>query len=644
MLEFKKLINGWQKENFPFSFIYNSHHFSEINKNWKIEKKKSDKKKTTEYSIIYKDPETGLIVNLSGIEYKVFPVVEWVLHLKNTSSKKTPVIEKILPLDWEIKIKENPVLHYHIGSPTGKEDYKPLTKKLKNKTYKEIKTSGGRPSNKYLPYFNLEFKNSGIIMAIGWPGQWKTEFKRDAENLRIKVCQEYTHFTLYPGEEVRTPLIVLLFYDGDRVDGQNVWRKWMIKHNLPKIKGKLPHPMLSGGAWFYFAPYGYSNSQTIKVFIDNYKAKGINIDNWWIDAGWYKCDYSISETGYSLWTFTGTWKEDRKRFPGGISEISDYAHKNGLKLILWFEPERVMPKTEIFEKHPEFLLNCKKRKEKLLNFGNSEALKWILKRIDKIITENKIDIYREDFNIDPLPFWLENDKKNRKGITEIKYVMGHLKFWDELRKRHPEILIDTCASGGKRIDIETLRRAVPLWRSDYTDFPGSKERINANQCITFGISFWVPYYGTGITSIEKYRFRSYLSPSLVFDLDPRSETDFNLWHKLIEDFKKVAEYFYGDFYPLTEYNLKENDWIAWQFNRPEKGDGLIQVFRREKSRLKKISLKLRGLVPHKNYLLEDIDTGENRKLTGKFLMEKGVKITLDKKPEARIFIYHIEKL
>ncbi|MCD6407586.1 alpha-galactosidase, partial [bacterium] len=382
-MNYSKIIKRWWEEGFPISFKYGRKNFSEFLKNCKVEKGKREGRYQTEYSIKYIH-KTGLIVNLSGIEYKDFPVIEWVLYFKNNSLSNTRIIENILPVDWEIEFKkENTILHYHIGSPTSKEDYRPLMKELKENTYKVIKTSGGRPSNKHLPYFNLEFGNSGIIVSVGWPGQWKAEFRRTGKKLRIKAGQEFTHFTLYPGEEARTPLIVLLFYNGNWIEGQNIWRRWMIKHNLPKIKGNLPSPMLSGGAWFYFAPYGYSNSQTIKVFIDTYKKKKIPIDNWWLDAGWYECDYSIPETGYSNWFFTGTWKPDKKRFPGGLREISDYAHKNGFKLIVWFEPERVMPETEIYKKYPEFLLSCKNRKEKLFNFGNPEALKWILKRIDR---------------------------------------------------------------------------------------------------------------------------------------------------------------------------------------------------------------------------------------------------------------------
>jgi alpha-galactosidase len=101
--------------------------------------------------------------------------------------------------------------------------------------------------------------------------------------------------------------------------------------------------------------------------------------------------------------------------------------------------------------------------------------------------DNAIDVYRQDLNIDPLPFWKGHDAPDRVGITEIRHVTGYLAFWDELQRRHPDLLIDSCASGGRRNDLESLRRAVPLWRSDYVYEP------IGTQGMTYGLSAWLPY-------------------------------------------------------------------------------------------------------------------------------------------------------
>ena len=135
----------------------------------------------------------------------------------------------------------------------------------------------------------------------------------------------------------------------------------------------------------------------------------------------------------------------------------------------------------------------------LLNLGNPEAWNWLVNHIDKIITDEGIDLYRQDFNIDPLGYWRGNDTEDRQGITENKYVIGYLAYWDELLRRHPGMLIDSCASGGRRNDLETMRRAVPLLRSDYLFEPVGQ------QGHTYGLSFWLPFYRNRVLPVEYRR-------------------------------------------------------------------------------------------------------------------------------------------
>ena len=116
-----------------------------------------------------------------------------------------------------------------------------LKQGLNPEVSKTFVPDGGRPSNGEWPYYNLECPDEerGAIIAIGWPGQWKSQFVRDdGVQLRFIAGQELTHLTLHPGEEIRTPLIALQFYRGDWLRGQNIWRRWMLDHNFPKDHGK----------------------------------------------------------------------------------------------------------------------------------------------------------------------------------------------------------------------------------------------------------------------------------------------------------------------------------------------------------------------------------------------------------------------
>ena len=139
-----------------------------------------------------------------------------------------------------------------------------------------------------------------------------------------------------------------------------------------------------------------ANEANQKLFIDRYLEEGIKIDYWWMDAGWY-----VNKTG---WPNTGTWEVDTNRFPRGLRAITDHAHAKGVKSIVWFEPERVTPGTWLHEKHPEWLL-----KGTLLNLGQPEARQWLTDHIDKLLSDQGIDLYRQDYNIDPLSFWRGND-------------------------------------------------------------------------------------------------------------------------------------------------------------------------------------------------------------------------------------------
>ena len=167
-------------------------------------------------------------------------------------------------------------------------------------------------------------------------------------------------------------------------------------------------------------------------------------------------------------------------------------------------------------------------------------------------------------------------------------MQGYLAYWDELRQRHPGMLIDTCASGGRRNDLETLRRAVPLLRSDYQAFDGNPAYALGNQCQTYGLSSWIPFYGQGVYYTPQqfvYCVRSHMCPSFCMCVDVRKGgIDWNLYRRLVGQWRQVADCFLGDYYPLTPYSLGEDCWIAWQFDRPEQGEGMIQAFRRAPQR------------------------------------------------------------
>jgi len=441
----------------PFSFFYDGKPSNELLKNWLV-KRNSQKldAQRTEHTLVYTEPAGRLQVRCVLIEYDDFPTVEWTLHFKNTGSGDTPIIEKIQALDIELSRGGDGefLLHHNVGSPANGNDYGPLETSLGRNATKRLGGAGGRPTNKDWSYFNLEWSGEGVIAAVGWPGQWAAEFVRDnARGLKLRAGQELTRFKLLTGEEVRSPLIVLQFWKGSWIAAQNVWRRWMMAHSMPKPGGKLPQPQLLASSSRQYNEMVDANEATQIMFINRYLDEDIKLDYWWMDAGWY-----VHHGGG--WPRVGTWEVDAVRFPRGLRAISDYAHSKGLKTLVWFEPERVAAETWLTKNHPEWVLGG--AKGGLLNLGNDTVRKWLTEHVDRLLKEQGIDLYRQDFNIDPLGYWRGADAPDRQGISEIRHVTGYLAYWDELRRRHPNMLIDSCASGGRRNDLETMRRAVPL--------------------------------------------------------------------------------------------------------------------------------------------------------------------------------------
>jgi len=614
----------------PFSFTYGGKPSVELLTTWKREhqvRKLDDRR--SEHVLSYTDPDSGLVVRCVAVEYHDFPTVEWTLYFKNAGTDDTPILSEILALDT--RFERTPggefVLHHHTGSPCSPEDYRPFATSLLPKTTKRITAAGGRPTNSDLPYFNVAWLAQGVIAVVGWPGQWAAEFTRDEGlGLHVRAGQELTHFKLHPDEEVRTPLVVLQFWQGDRVRSQNVWRRWMLAHNLPRPGGKLPPVQMAACSSHQFGEMIHADSESQKFFIDRYLEEGLKLDYWWMDAGWY-----WNKTG---WPNVGTWEVDTDRFPGGLRPICDHAHANGVKIIVWFEPERVTAGTWLTENHPEWVLGG--AGGGLLDLGNPEARAWLTDHVDNLLTEQGIDLYRQDFNIDPLGFWRAADAEDRQGITEIRHVEGYLAYWDELRRRHPDMLIDSCASGGRRNDLETLRRAVPLLRSDYIMEPVG------NQCHTYGIASWMPYYGTGTGSglIDPYMLRSVMCPHFTACFDMRrKDLDYDLIRRVMGQWRQFATYYFGDYYPLTPYSLENTDWIAWQFDCPESGEGMIQAFRRAESVYEAARFGLRGLEPEARYTLTNLDVAGTTEMTGRELVEPGLPVVINDRPGAVIITY-----
>lgn len=650
---------GWLDDFYdaapPFSFTYAGVSSRDFLASWLAERQErmldADR---LERTITWTDPDTELSVQCVSVTYLQFPLVEWTVWLENGGDQDTPLLEGLHALDitpTQLTPEAPPLLHHNKGTvvttvavPEGKHDFEPLETRLKLGEPLRFTPPQGRPCAGEWPYFNLAYPDGGLLFAVGWPGQWTASFEAlDTRTTHIRAGQATTHFRLRPGERVRTPLIALQFSQGnDWMRAQNVWRRWMRAWNTPSFHGKPLEPFTAGFCGYY-APPGLELSARLEMqFIDLYAQKGFPLDGWWIDAGWYQCvgDFQNTGTASHEWNNTGTWKVDRTRFPEGLRPCFDLAKEKGFReAVLWMEPERVVKDMELHRDHPEWLLDASGgwATMYLLNFGDPEAAAWITRRVGDILEEAGATVYREDHNFAPLDYWLQNDGPDRKGITENLYIQGHLKFWDDLRDRIPGLLIDTCASGGHRLDLETLRRSVPLWRTDWPWEP------LAQQCQTYGISQWIPYHGTGVVDGDDYTVRSDMAPFFLLSWDLRREDlDYARLRQLEAEWRATAKYRLGDFWPITDYSLSEGAWCAWQYDRPDMDEGLIQVFRRSDSIYRAADLRLHGLMDDAWYQVEDMDAGALGRFKGSALMAEGLPLTVGSPRTAVTLVYRRE--
>jgi len=579
----------------------------------------------------YADPKTRLNVRCVAVRYSDFPAVEWTVYFQNRGTADTPIIADIQALDLSLT-RSKPgdyTLHYSEGSHASASDYQPREAALTPGTDLPLGGASGWSTTEVLSYFNLMGPDSSLLIGIGWPGNWKARFTRAAgDGLHVLAGQGLTHFVLHPGEEARSPLIALQFYTGDWIRGQNLWRRWMMAHNLPRSHGKPPPPILASAAP-EIASLHYSEANEIKE-MDLQAQEKLPVDHWWIDAGWYPDNGN--------WFNVGTWQEDKAQFPDGIRRVSDHARSLGLQQILWFEPERVTPGTDLDLHHPEWLVKLPGSDNRLFNMGIPAARQFMTNLISSRITEYGVDLYRQDFNFDPLPYWRSQDMPDRQGLTENHYVEGLLAFWDGLRARHPGMLIDCCASGGRRNDLEVLRRAIPLLQSDYRFEP------NGTQGNSYGAALWMPYHGTGGPDQYQhdlaYYFRTHMGPCHVFGPDRTYDhMDHALLNRLALEEKRVQPYFFGDYYPLTPWSLDNGAWLAWQYDRPDLSSGMIMAFRRPANGGPSRTFHLSGLAAKSVYRVYDVDTGLDTMHTGGELMGAGLTITLPEKPQSAILMY-----
>ncbi len=635
----------------PFSFEYGGRRSGQFIRKWTFQQKEipSTEPDSREMRYSWTEPGGGLSVTCHLTRFNDYPAVEWMLEFSNGSAKNCPLLQKVAVIDQSFEVRQSGhfVLHHARGSNAERTDFEPMDEELAFGEHTYLTPTGGRSSdNTAFPFFNIEAPGGqGVVAAVGWTGKWYADVSQPSDRwVSLQSGMEKMQLSLYPAEQIRTPRISLLFWTGaDRMIGHNQFRQFILSHHSRKINGRYaPYPL--SGSFDYGDPapcqeYNCLTEEFAVALVKRYQQFRILPEVFWLDAGWYAgTGWDKAEKG-GWWEQVGNWTADPDRFPRGLRPVADAVHAAGARFMVWFEPERVRPGTRIDREHPEWLIKLKDNDNYLFDLGNKDARAWMTVMISAFIQKEGIDNYRQDFNFNPMPYWESHDKPGRIGISEIRHIEGLYAFWDSLLVRFPNLLIDNCASGGRRLDLETVSRSAPLWRTDY-----QYGEPNGYQCHSYGLNFYLPIHGTAIYRTDAYTFRSGLGATAVlnWEITGKASEPIGAIQQRIKDFKDLRPYFLGDYYPLTpNQDITSDDvWMAYQLNRPSREDGIVIAFRRAGSSRDSIMVKLSGLRAAENYEMYFEDYGLRVLKTGRELMD-GIALTISQRPASLLIRYKI---
>ncbi len=613
----------------PIDFTYGGKRFSEDMASWRKDRKTGE----GECTVTYTHKETNLSVVLRFRVFADSSAVEWTTKLLHNGTENSLVIEDLKTLSVSFPTKGNTKLFYTAGGEDNEDAFVPHTLSMKEGDRYTLASKGGRSSSGMMPYFNLYTgRDKGFIGAVGWSGQWSVEAAKHDKAVSVCGGMPETRFYLEPGECVSAPSSMLLPWEGEAQDGHNDLRRHMLLYHTPTPEDdRLPLGPISYGVW------GGEGADALISQVKAVANRNLGYDILWIDAGWNGDGTKISQSTFdSAWSENvGTWDAIPSLYPKGLREVSDFAHEKGMGMLLWFEPERAFKGTKLAVEHPAWFLGGGSANV-IFNLGDEEACAWLTDYVAGLIRQYGVDIYRQDFNIEPLAYWQAADAENRKGITEMKYIAGLYRFWDGLLEKCPGLIIDNCAGGGRRLDFELLSRSVALFRSDYVCHSATAT-AEANQMQIYGVNFWLPLTGTSsMGRTDSYNFRSTYGFSMQ---TPNIISKHQEQLALNAEFQKARLYFYGDYYPLTECTVDETDWFAYQMHRPDWDAGFVCAFKRLRADSDQLTVKLSGLTADVTYTVTVSDTGETFTATGAELMKAGLTVTITRMKDSRLLYY-----
>jgi alpha-galactosidase len=456
----------------------------------------------------------------------------------------------------------------------------------------------GKSSQFQMPLWVFAETGRGLWFGLEWSGDWDMSVNRNIKGSHLTVGMPTLDFSMYKGETIELPTAAFGPYSGAAETGFNHVRRMIYQYYLPTLNGRKPEPVV------YWQGYGahpaYHTEEVLYREVD--RAAEIGCEAFCLDGGW-----SV-KPGESWFLLAGNW-ENQSRFPKkGVAEFGKYVHSKGMRFGIWMEP-RAGISTDLHQKHKGLF---HPGDVGLMDLSQPEARQMLKGVFEKFINEYGADLIWEDYNVDP--GFDKLDKPNRKGLLELGFYQGWYEAVDYIMKKYPNVWFESCASGGRIMDLGQLRRSHSIWVNDHwvDDDVNRNLRGGLNQLLpAVYIQNSLFLNGEILSKPQEnvdlggsHRFLTYFGGDLGFGQGVCfwKENDIKEAAKYAALYKQYRHYLEKDYYHLFPMPQSKDAWDGWQYHDPENDTGIVLVFRLKDSKMDETVLSLRSLKEPSKYL------------------------------------------
>jgi len=539
--------------------------------------------------------------------------------ITNVSEEAFGPIDVLEPLNLKIGLPADQLRYVYANGGTTESYYPPEAYRMRERNFAwegvRIESHpSGRSSNLFLPLligsWEHEGATHGFFTGLEWSGEWYMQVTPiDSSSCELSAGVKVNGIILQAGEVLELPDVHFGLYAGTPEEGTQALRQYLYREICPTYQGKPLLPPVTYDAWF-----GIENELNQDIILrEAQRAAELGVEVFAVDASWFPGDFPMG---------VGNWHEvDRNKFPDGLEAIAENVRSLGMHFGLWFEPERAGADTWLYKSHPEWFLQGESPAFFHLNLAIPEVQDYLIDLIGGWIERLDIRWSRWDYNIDPHAYWHSADPTLK---IQFAYMKGLYRVLDELMTRYPNWMVEQCASGGRRIDLGTMKRAHAYWFSDQTVSAINCRymQARANRFLPGHLlnSSVAVNLGQGDEGFNDTSILSRMLGKLAFDGDIASwspELTVRMAEQ-VQSFKSLRHLFVQNFYQLLPQPSSAEDWDAALF-ADEAGDwAALFVFAGCKGGKCRISLK--GLQPDAAYRIT-APSAEARKFTGAELQD-----------------------